>query len=388
MKNLLLLMISIAMLSACASADKMLERGDYDSLVNLATKKLSGKKKKHDLVIALEEGFEKITRRDMARIEALKNSNVAEDWEDIIHIARDIERRQEKIEPFLPLVSENGYQAKFTFVRTDKIISEAKVTMINLYEKQLDDIVTAARKGNKKSAREAYHLIDHISSYASHAYNRELKDEMWELGINKILLRIENNSQVIMPAGFEEELLATDFANYGGSWDRYYTEVDEGMQVDYQVVLKILDIATTHDEWHEFQYPHTKEIKDGWEYVLDAKGNVAKDSLGNDIKRDRFIRVNATVVETVQTKKALIRARMDIQNVNTGARIFSQPLEIEDCFTHTARNFFGDERALEPRLRQRILPVSYPSDAALIWDAFMGLKPKFFQEVKRANYSV
>ena len=102
MKNLLLLMISIAKLSACASADKMLERGDYDGLVNLATKKLSGKKKKDAYVIALEEGFEKVTRRDMARIESLKNSNKAEDWEDIVHIARDIERRQEKIEPFLP----------------------------------------------------------------------------------------------------------------------------------------------------------------------------------------------------------------------------------------------------------------------------------------------
>src|SRR5687768_16880060 len=137
MKNLLLLAISIAMLSACASADKMLDRGDYDSLVNLATKKLSGKKKKDALVLALEEGFEKITRRDMARIEALKNSDSAEDWEEIMHIARDIERRQDKIEPFLPLISETGYQAKFTFVRTDKIVTEAKITAVNLYEKQL-----------------------------------------------------------------------------------------------------------------------------------------------------------------------------------------------------------------------------------------------------------
>jgi hypothetical protein len=38
----------------------------------------------------------------MASIEALKTSNNPEDWEDIISIARDIDRRQEKIEPFLP----------------------------------------------------------------------------------------------------------------------------------------------------------------------------------------------------------------------------------------------------------------------------------------------
>ena len=387
MKNLLLLFLSLAMLSACASADKMLERGDYDSLVNLATKKLSGKKKKDDLVRALEHGFEKITRQDMARIESLKNSDNAEDWEDIIHIARNIERRQDKIEPFLPLVSEAGYQAKFTFVRTDKIITEAKITAVNLFEKQLDDMVVAARKGNKAKAREAFNLIDHIRSIDDRSYKGDLRDEMWSLGINHIIIRIQNNSNTILPAHFEEELLDADFANYGGSWDRFYTEIDEDMPVDYEVSLKILDIATTHDEWHEHEYPYSKDIKDGWEYVLDGNGNVKKDSLGNDIKKDKYIRVKATVVETVQSKRALIRARVDIINTHTRARIYSQPLEFEDIFSHTARNFYGDERALDHHLRQRIFPVTYPSDAAMIWDAFRGLKPKFFNEVRRINYS-
>jgi hypothetical protein len=366
----------------------MLERGDYDGLVNLATKKLSGKKKKDIYVTALEDGFEKITRRDMARIESLKNSTEAEDWEEIVHIANNIQKRQDKIEPFLPLISETGYQAKFTFVRTDKIIMEAKITAVNLYEKQLDDMVAAARKGNKKSAREAFNMIDHIRSINSNHYKPELRDEMWSIGINKILITIENNSNTIMPAAFEEELLSADFANYGSSWDRYYTEIDEDMEIDYHVALKILDIATTGDEWHEIQYPYTKQIKDGWEYVLDAKGNVAKDSLGNDIKRDKYINVKATIVETIQSKRAFVRARMDILDAHTRSRIYSQPFEIENEFSHVARNFFGDERALDHHLRQRILPVSYPSDAAMIWDAFQGLKPKFFNEVRRANYSV
>ena len=142
MKNLLLLMVILALLSACASADKMLERGDYDGLINLATKKLSGKKKKDEYVKALEKGFEKITKRDMAIIESLKNSDNPQDWEDIMKVARDIDRRQEKIEPLLPLISVSGYHAKFTFVHTDDILTEAKITAINLYEKRLDDMDT------------------------------------------------------------------------------------------------------------------------------------------------------------------------------------------------------------------------------------------------------
>jgi hypothetical protein len=386
MKNLLFLVIAIAMISACASADKMLDRGDYDGLVNLATKKLSGKKKKDVYVRSLEEGFEKMTQRNMASIEALKISNNPEDWEDIISIARDIQRRQDKIEPFLPLISESGYHAKFTFVRTDKIVNEAKSTAVNLYEKQLDDLVASARRGHKEQAREAFNIIDQIRSLSDQYYKPELRDEMWSLGINRILLQIDNNSNIIMPAGYEEDLLSADFANMGGSWDRFYTEIDEDMNIDYIVSLRIQDIQTTRDEWSESQRPYIRDVVDGWEYVLDRNGNVMKDSLGNDIKRDRIVRVNATVVETLQSKSAFVHARMDVTNAHSGEKIYSHPLEVEDCFSHTARNFFGDERALDNNLRVRVLPVAYPSDAALIRDAFKELKPKFFHEVRRLDY--
>lgn len=386
MKNLLLAITSVALLSACASADKMLERGDYDGLVELATKKLSGKKKKDTYVLALEEGFEKITRRDMARIESLKNSTDATDWEAIMRIAKDIERRQDKIEPFLPLVSETGYKANFTFVKTDKIVAEAKRTAIQLYEDELDDLVASARNGNKNSARDAYDLIGHLNNLGHRAGMQDLRDEMRTIGVNKILVSIQNHSSVMMPAYVEEELLSADFGNFERSWDKFYTEVDEDMEMDYHVILKIQDIFTSNDEWREIRHPYSRQIKDGWEYVLDANGNVAKDSLGNDIKRDRFVQINATVVEMIQTKRAFVRARVDIMDLHENTRIFSQPLEFEDEFSHVARNFFGDERAIDHHLRQRILPVAYPSDAVMIREAIHGLKPVFFKEIRRVQY--
>jgi hypothetical protein len=387
MKNLILMTVTLALLTSCASADKLLERGDYDSAINLAIKKMSGKKKKDVYVTALEQGFEKMTRKDMARIESLQNTGTPESWEEITRIAKNIQRRQDRIEPFLPLISETGYQAKFSFVRTDKIINEARTTAVTLYEKRLGQMVTDAREGNKDAARQAFNLIEHIQSLSTNYYKQDLRDEMWNLGLTKIHIRIENHSNAIIPAGFEEELLSADFENKNNSWNRFYTEIDEDMHIDFEVVLKILDIATTREEFAEREFPYTKDIVDGWEYVLDARGNVAKDSLGNDIKRDKIVRVNATVVETLQTKKALIRARMDIIKAQNDARVFSQPVEVENVFTHTARNFYGDERALDSNLRQRIPPVSFPSDATLIWDAFQALKPRFFDEVRRANFS-
>jgi hypothetical protein len=389
MKNLMLTVLALALLTSCASADKMLDRGDYDGLINLAARKLAGKKKKEAYVIALEEGVQKVTQLNMARIEALRLTNSAEAWEDIVSIAKKIQNRQDKISPLLPLISENGYKAEFTFVRTGQIISEAKSTAVNLYEKRLVDMVTSARQGNKASARNAYNLIDHIRSIGNeYTYRQDLRDEMRHLGINKIFVSVENKSHTFMPVGFEEELLALDYGRIGGSWDRFYTRLDENENIDYHVILEILDVRVGGEEWAEKHFPVSKEIVDGWEYVLDENGNVAKDSLGNDIKRDRIVHINATVVEMIQSKRALVSTRLEVVNVQNGARTFSRRLEIEDSFSHVARNIFGDERALEPNQRQRILPVGFPSDASLIWNAFQGLKPKLHSEMRRANYTI
>lgn len=386
MKNLLFFTLFAVLVTGCASPDKLLERGDYDDLIDMATRRMSGKKKKDEYVIALEKGFDKMIRRDMARIEALRLSNTAEDWEEIIRIACDMEYKQSRVEPFLPLVSESGYQAKFTFVKTNVIVTEATAKAIELHEARLTDLVNSARRGNKTAARDGFYLIDHIRSLANTTYRPELREEMRGLGINHVLVKIENETPALLPPRYEDELLTVDIFNQGRQWDRFYTAVDDDEAVDYEVVLRILDIATGPDELREVPTHFVKEIKDGWEYVLDERGNVKKDSLGNDIKKDKFIKVNATLIESIQEKRTFVHARMEVVDKHTGTRIFSQPLDVENRFTHTARNFHGDERALELHLRKRIPPVPFPSELTMLMDAFKAMKPKFFDEVRRYQY--
>jgi hypothetical protein len=386
MKNLLFFIALALLLSACSSPEKLLDKGDYESLIWMASKKLSGKKKKDVYVQALEKGFEKLTRRDMAQIEALKSENTAESWEDIISIANEIQHRQDKIEPFLPLVSESGYQAKFTFVHTNTILAEARTNAVLLYDKRLQDYVVAARKGSKASARTAYQLINRIQTINPDRAYPELSDEMLDLGLNKIFVRIENNSNALLPAHYEEELLAVDFRNAGSPWDRFYTATSQYSAMDFEVVLYIQDIFVSPEGLNQQQHVYTREVKDGWEYVLDERGNVKKDSLGNDIKKDKYVFVSATVVETNQAKHALIHARMEITNALNGNTVYAQPLEVENHFNYTSRNFFGDKRALDNDLANRIAPIPFPPDLVMIMDAFKAMKPKFFNEVRRFNY--
>lgn len=390
MKNLIYIGLSLSLslnLVSCASVDKMVERGDYDDAIRLATKKLAGKKKKEEYVIALEKGFEKITRQDMASIDARSTSNRAEDWESIIRTARNIESRQDRIEPLLPLVSENGYRAKFTFIQTDKIINEAKDKLVSLYENRLIELVKAARAGNKSSAREAYDLLNHMRSINGDYVRPELKEEMRQLGINQIIIAVENNSQAFIPNSVMDELMANDFSRNNGDWNRFYLSDVDGLEPDFSIKLKIQEIYVTPDAGQERRADYSKEIVDGWEYVLDARGNVLKDSLGNDVKRDKLVRVNATILELAQSKRALLRSRVEIVNEHTGQQICSENIEVEEIFSHVARNIIGDDRALEPAMRTRIQPLPFPSESDLIRDAFRGLKPKFVNEVRNANFS-
>lgn len=388
MKKLIYISLSLSLLTSCASVDKMVESGDYDGAIRLATQKLAGKKKKkEEYVIALEKGFEKITRQDMASIDARSLSNRAEDWESIIRTARNIQSRQDRIEPLLPLVSEDGYQAKFTFVQTDKIINEAKDKLVSLYENRLIELVKAARAGNKSSAREAYDLLNHMKAINADYVRPELKDEMRQLGINHVIVSMENNSQAFIPTSVVDELMTNDFSRNNGDWNRFYLSNVDGLVPDFSIKLKIQEIYVTPDGGQERRADYSKEIVDGWEYVLDARGNVLKDSLGNDVKRDKLVRVNATVLELVQSKKALLRSRVEIVNEHTGQQICSENIEVEEIFSHVARNIIGDDRALDPNMRTRIQPLPFPSESDLIRDAFRGLKPKFVNEIRNTNFS-
>ncbi|HLF62857.1 MAG TPA: hypothetical protein VI603_03855, partial [Saprospiraceae bacterium] len=154
----LAILTSLMIASAgCHTTERMLDQGRYDELLSLAQRKISGKAlKKEKYVVLIEEAFAKITERDMDRIDRLKVSNRSNDWEEIVVIAVRVERRQEKLRSFLPLVADNGYQATFAFVKTHEIIHHAENQIVEkLYEEGLN-FLYSGRAGDKVSAQTAY----------------------------------------------------------------------------------------------------------------------------------------------------------------------------------------------------------------------------------------
>lgn len=386
MKNLILLIMTMAMLTSCASTEKMLENGDYEGLVTLATRKLAGKKKKDTYVTAIELGFEKLSQDKMAEIEKLKLRNTASAWESINRIAATMDKIQKMISPLLPLVSETGHRAHFEFISTTPMIVEASQNAAALYYTKLSALTSEADLGYKPAAREAVEIIDRINTLSSEYELTSLRKDMLEVGINKIWVTIEDRSYARLPRRAEDELFYIPVNNTRNNWNQFYTAIDEGFKPDYKVVFRIEDLYAEPVQIRNIENNFYREVVDGWDYVLDAKGNVAKDSLGNDIRKDRKLKVRATVVETIQTKRAYITGRMEVINMQTGNLSYSKNMVLDDCFTQTGLNYFGDERALDGHQRNRIPLVNCPDDLDMMMRVVDKAKNAFLYEVKNISY--
>jgi hypothetical protein len=139
---------------------------------------------------------------------------------------------------------------------------------------------------------------------------------------------------------------------------------------------------------HEKQITVEKEIADGFEYVLDEKGNVAKDSLGNSIKVDKYIIVKSNIYEIHQEKASHIDAEVILIDLKNNQTMETIPLESEFIFIHDFAETSGDIRALsqyyKDLIKEREIP--FPTDEQMIYDTGEDLKNKLSATIKNYKF--
>ena len=384
----ILLLALVVLLSACKNTQKLIDSGNYDAAVEYAVKKLRGKtKKKAKYVAALEDGFAKATKRDMKRIKHLRKEivNRPDNWEKIFSIAQDIDFRQNLIEPLLPVIDKEGYHASFQFVQADVILVEAKreaaAHLYNLAERQLMD----AERGDKLAAREAYRNLERIDRYIpNYRQQNALMNQARHLGTTHVLFNMRNNAPTFLPAGFEREVTRVGIGDLQGGWLAYHTSLKKDVNIDYRIVMNILDIDVSPERVSERAYVDSKEIEDGIEYLYDDAGKPVVDSTGNHISIPKKIFISAEVLETFQSKYAKVGGQLEFYNYHTNELVHTEPILVETRFENYASTFRGDRRALSPDSKRRIgnRPLPFPSDADLLLQAADRLKPIMKDKIK------
>lgn len=391
LRQVLLPLLLLSMLASCKGPTELIEQGNYDRAVELTLKKLWGKKKKKEKYVrGLEEAFNRATQRDVAQISRLRNSGQPEHWEKIYTLFRQIERRQARVRPLLPLVDKDGYQANFSFVKTTDAVAEAKREMVAHFYDQARSYLAQAERGDKAAARSAHAQLAKIDRYYKVYKDKEaLKRRAGAAGVSHVLVEIGNRSGVLLSERLESELLRFGVSDLDSRWQRYYLEqLPAGLAPDYRVEVEFTDIAVSPGEVRERIYTEEKEIDDGFDYVLDQNGNVLKDTSGNDVKVARTKLIRADVLENHQLKNAVLSGRLLFYDTRAGQLLHTQPLTAEAIFENYAATFNGDERALGSRSRRRIgnAPVPFPADEVLLLEAADKLKPAIRRAIRESQH--
>lgn len=385
---ILITALVLLIVSGCASVDKLVERGNYEEAIELAQRKLSGKQRKNPKYVrALEEAFNRVTLEDMERARRNMNSGNP-DWASIRSIYQRVQRRQDALQPLIPLVDKNGYEARLRFAKVDElIVKSGENAARQIYEEGMRQL-TAGRAGDKTEARAAYRSFQRVLNYRQNYRDTEtLIAESLELGKVYIQVEMANRTGGYLPRGFEQELLRPSAYSLDDNWHFYDFSPVRGRTYDYTARISINNIAVSPERVNERSYVDQKEIEDGEEYVLDANGNVAKDTLGNDITRPRVVVVQAQVVEVLQTKNVIVQGGLEVLDNRTRRVVDRDEITAEAIFENYASTYQGDRRALSDETRRYIgnQPVNFPSDEALILDAADALKSQLEERLARSN---
>lgn len=379
------IVLLVLLVASCQSVEKMIDTGNFDAAVVKSAKKLQGKKKlKTKYVVALEEAFVKATQRDMNEVKRLARSERSESWASILDIYSRIDRRQTEISPLLPIVSKDGHHAKFQFVKVDALVDQALKKYSALLKSEAIVLIDDARLGDKVAARRAHaHLDRYLAIEPNDQEMKRLQNEALALGMVRVRVGVDNFTGHLIPGTLHQELMAQGLPN--SQWIEYTS--DERSTVDFEVVVVLEQIQISPERLRENVQIRTKEVEDGTQYVIDANGNVAKDSLGNDLTVPRFKEIEARFITVEQFKSALIAGQVVCRNMWTNQAEYL-PIRSEIIFDELSANFRGDRRALLKEdkniLGNGVLP--FPSDEAMFVDALSRISPIMRDKIKASVF--
>lgn len=379
MKRLLLLLLSISFLISCGGRkqlEKAINTGNYNQAITDALKKLEtnkDKKRKQDYIIMLRDAYYKVVEKDLNTINHLEKDNNPEQFEDVFNVYQNLNARQEAIKPVLPLYV-NGKQIDFQFNDYSSQISTYRnKTSDYLYEKGLDLL----ESDNKNLIRDAHQIYNYIESInPNYEDTRELMQEAHIRGTKYVIVTIANQTNQAIPRDLENDLLNFDTYGLNQFWTIYHATPEQARSYDLAMQLQLKQINISPEQIKERQILREKSIIDGKKYVLDKKGNVKKDSLGNDIKIDNVIKVKAKLYEFSQQKSSQILGNVIYKDLKTNQVLQSFPVDSGFSFQNMYGTYRGDKRALTTEDLQfiRSRKVPFPINEQMIFDTSEDLK--------------
>jgi hypothetical protein len=242
-------------------------------------------------------------------------------------------------------------------------------------------------KRTRFDAREAYERFARVKELLP-AYPRidDRINEAYGKGFTYVYLKIKNSSKKALPRAFEEDLVKIALPDDVGRWLAFDSRFDPTTKYDYAIILNIRKIEVSPGLSASADYAETKKVESGWEYVLDARGNMTKDSLGNDVKRPKYATLKCYVTKFSLGKTAKVGGTLDFMKAASGQLIKTDPISAESKFEFAYALVKGEKEAMSEETRKltALKIVPFPSNEDLISRTSEKLKD-FMVRIIRAN---
>jgi hypothetical protein len=367
MKRILpVVFILTIILSGCGSSKKQLQKGNYDAAISKAVKQLRKDPTDVKQIEILERSYQVANDQDKERVRYLKMEGKPNNWDEIYLVYNSLNNRQSLVNSVMPL-NKNGQVIDFPYVDYMADMVAAKRKAADFYYAHGNELM---KSGLKDSYRQAYNEYRRAKDYVGDYENIDTKiDEAKELGMSRVFVSIENISMIKFPKEFEQDLLALDLPALNSEWVEYYTQnLNEDTKYDYFVDVKVKNVAVSPDQTLQKDTVIKKEVEDGFTYMLDKKGNVMRDTLGNDIKVKKYKTLQCALVESQQLKACRIDGDIVVIQANPDKVLKKDPIFAESSFRNVSARALGDIQALsaDQIARTKTNPVPFPDDIEMV----------------------
>jgi hypothetical protein len=361
-----LLFILILLVSGCGSSKKQLQRGNYDAAVQKAVKQLRKNPTDVKQIDILDQAYRVANDQDNEKVRLLKMEGKPNNWDEIYLVYKTLNDRQALVRTVTPLNS-NGRSISYPQVDYVPDMVNAKRKAADYYFGHGNELM---KSGIKESYRQAYAEFIRAKEYVGDYEGIDNKIlEAKTQGMSRVFVSVQNSSVLKFPKEFEDDLLTLDFPRLNSEWVEYYTQnLNGNTQYDYFVNVNIKNVAVSPDQSLETDSVIKRDIEDGFSYVLDKKGNVMRDSLGNDIKMKKYKTVQCALVQTVQSKTCRIDGDVEVISMNPNKTLSKEPIGAQSNFENISSRALGDTQALNAKQLERTKTaiVPFPTDVDMI----------------------
>jgi hypothetical protein len=382
MKSFTGFILSMIMLMSCSSPEKLLQKGNYDAIVEKSVKNLIRNPDSEEDATMLDKAYKLANDRDIERVKYLKMEGNPNTWDEMLSLYSNLKNRQTSVKRVLPLHI-GGQLIQYNFVDYDAEIVAAKRKAAEYYNAHGRMLM---ENKTKESYRQAYYELVKAKNYSGDSYHDldQVINNAKNLGMSRVLIGIVNRTIINLPQEFSDGLVAVNANELNSEWVEYHTrKLDDNVQYDYFIDIILQAVNVSPDLMQDKDLIEKKTVDNGFDYVLDSKGNVMKDTAGNDIKIKKYKEIQCTVIESHQQKDCNITGEIEFIATNPQSLLKKQPIAAGTHFEHISARAIGDLNALSPEKKNlvAIKPVPFPNDIQMIIDCTEALKKSIHEAI-------